>query len=136
MVQASTPPGNSTRVAGPCARIRSDSPWMSLPVGSKTRCWGLSDSGAFIGSAPLREAITDRIAACDDSLSDDRRVVARCEAAKAGTRWAWQTRSPRCTAPRHAAHRLAAGPAVAQHRPGQSPARIHDLEAIRDALHR
>src|SRR5436190_13482319 len=79
MVQASTPPGNSTRVAGPCARIRSDSPWMSLPVGSKTRCWGLSDSGAFIGSAPLREAITDRIAACDDSLSDDRRVVARCD---------------------------------------------------------
>jgi hypothetical protein len=37
---------------------------------------------------------------------------------------------------RHAAHRLAAGPAVARHRPGQSPARIHDLEAIRDALHR
>jgi hypothetical protein len=32
---------------------------------------------------------------------------------------------------RDAAHRLAAGPAMARHRPGQSPARIHDLEAIR-----
>jgi hypothetical protein len=36
---------------------------------------------------------------------------------------------------RHAAHRLAPGPAVTRHRPGQPPARIHDLEAIRDALH-
>lgn len=34
---ARTPPGNSTRVTGPRARIRADSPWMSAPAGSRTR---------------------------------------------------------------------------------------------------
>src|SRR4051794_74282 len=34
---ASTPPGSWTRVAGPRARIRAASPWMSRPVGSRTK---------------------------------------------------------------------------------------------------
>lgn len=42
---AGTPPGNSTRVTGPRSRIRTDSPWMSVPVVSRaigSRCIGRS----------------------------------------------------------------------------------------------